>query len=194
MRPRGYLGNDSDGDRDGLSALLTAGPRHGVLTLNADGSFTYTPDADFYGADGFTYAASDGYGGTATAVVTIDVTPLNDPPTIGTIAGQTIAEDGSTGALPFTVGDVETAPGTLAVTGVSSNPALVPNANIVFGGSGANRTVTVTPAANQFGTATITVTVSDGTTTVSDSFALTVTSVDEEYSTSPCRTATSMAR
>ena len=45
----------------------------------------------------------------------------------------------------------------------SSNPALVPAANIVFGGSGANRTVTITPAANQSGTATITLTVTDGT-------------------------------
>ena len=59
------------------------------------------------------------------------------------------------------MGDVETAAADLTVTGSSSNTALVPNANIVFGGSGANRTVTVTPAANQFGTATITVTVTD---------------------------------
>ena len=60
------------------------------------------------------------------------------------------------------MGDVETAAGSLTVSGSSSNPTLVPNGNIVFGGSGANRTVTVTPAANQTGTATITVTVSDG--------------------------------
>ena len=64
--------------------------------------------------------------------------------------------------IAFTVGDAETAAGSLTVSGSSSNPTLVPNANIVFGGSGANRTVTVTPAANQNGTATITVTVSDG--------------------------------
>ena len=53
--------------------------------------------------------------------------------------------------LRFTVGDVETAAGSLTVSGTSSNTTLVPNANIVFGGSGANRTVTVTPAANQTG-------------------------------------------
>ena len=52
----------------------------------------------------------------------------------------------------------------------------MPNANIVFGGSGASRTVTVTPAANQNGTATITVTVSDGALTASDTFLLTVIS------------------
>jgi hypothetical protein len=51
--------------------------------------------------------------------------------------------------------------GSLTVSGSSNNTTLVPNANIVFGGSRANRTVTVTPAANQTGSAT-TVTVSDG--------------------------------
>jgi formylglycine-generating enzyme required for sulfatase activity len=53
---------------------------------------------------------------------------------------------------------------------------LVPNADIVFGGSGANRTVTVTPASSQTGTATITVTVSDGSLSASDTFLLTVNS------------------
>src|SRR3989441_960759 len=56
---------------------------------------------------------------------------------------------------------------------ISSTPTLVPAANIVLGGSGANRTVTMTPALNQSGTATIPVTVSDGSLTASDSFVLT---------------------
>ncbi len=51
----------------------------------------------------------------------------------------------------------------------------MPAANIVLGGSGANRTVTVTPASNQSGSATITLTVSDGSLTASSSFVLTVT-------------------
>jgi subtilisin-like proprotein convertase family protein len=59
----------------------------------------------------------------------------------------------------------------------SSNPVLVPVANIVFGGSGASRTVTVTPAAGQTGTSVITVTVSDGVDSASDLFVLTVSSV-----------------
>src|SRR5207248_1132583 len=60
-------------------------------------------------------------------------------------------------------------------SGSSSNLALVPNANIVFGGAGGNRTVTVTPAANQTGTATITVTVTDADNgTAFDTFVLTV--------------------
>ena len=67
-----------------------------------------------------------------------------------------------------------TAAAALSVTKASSNNTLVPAANIVLGGSGANRTVTVTPAANQSGTATITLTVSDGVLTTNDTFLLTV--------------------
>src|SRR5437870_11523779 len=68
----------------------------------------------------------------------------------------------------------ETSAGSLTVSGSSSNPTLVPNSGIVFGGSGSSRTVTVTPAANQTGTATISVTVSDGSLSTGTSFVLTV--------------------
>jgi pectate lyase len=98
----------------------------------------------------------------------------NTAPTISNIADQSISVNGNTGALAFTVGDAETAAGSLTLTKGSSNTTLVPTANIVFGGSGANRTVTVTPVAGQTGTATITVTVSDGSLTASDTFVLTV--------------------
>src|SRR5439155_25101199 len=85
----------------------------------------------------------------------------------------------SSGAVSFTVGDGETAAGSLTLSGSSSNPALVPNGNIGFGGSGAHRTVTVRPALKQNGTATITVTVSDGQLSANDSFVLTVNAVND---------------
>jgi formylglycine-generating enzyme required for sulfatase activity len=97
-------------------------------------------------------------------------------PTISDIAAQTITAGNNTGAIAFTVGDDQTAAGLLTLSGSSNNTSLVPNANIVFGGSGANRTVTVTPVSSQTGTATITVTVSDGSLSTSDSFLLTVNS------------------
>jgi formylglycine-generating enzyme required for sulfatase activity len=100
----------------------------------------------------------------------------NSAPTISDIAAQTINPDNNTGAIAFTIGDAQTAAGSLTLSGSSSNTTLVPNANIVFGGSGANRTVTVTPASSQTGTATITVTVSDGSLSASDTFLLTVNS------------------
>jgi CSLREA domain-containing protein len=110
-----------------------------------------------------------------TGTITNDDTAANTNPTISDIGDQTITEDNSTGAIPFTVGDAEQSAASLSVSGSSSNQTLVPDANITFGGAGANRTVTVTPAAGQTGTATITVTVDDGQGgTASDTFLLTV--------------------
>ena len=98
---------------------------------------------------------------------------VNDKPTISDIGNKTIFADDNTGPLSFTVGDERLL--RVTVSGSSSNTALVPTANIVFGGSGASRTVTVTPLPGQTGTATITVTVTDGAGyTASDSFVLTV--------------------
>lgn len=100
----------------------------------------------------------------------------NSAPTISDIADQTISEGSDTGAIAFMIGDAQTAASSLTLSGSSSNTTLVPNANIVFGGSGASRTVTVTPASSQTGTATIIVTVSDGSLYASDTFLLTVNS------------------
>ena len=105
----------------------------------------------------------------------VTVTSSNTAPTISGLSAQTIAANAATGALAVTIGDTETAASALTLSATSSNTDLVPNANIVFGGSGANRTLTVTPAANQTGSSTITVTVSDGSLTASSTFTLTVT-------------------
>ena len=67
----------------------------------------------------------------------------------------------------------------LTLSASSSDQGLVPDANIVLGGSGASRTVTVTPASNQSGSATITLTVSDGTASSTDTFVLTVDAVND---------------
>src|SRR5439155_10951720 len=56
----GVLGNDSDIDSATITAVLVAGPAHGTLTLNANGSFTYVPAVDYYGTDSFSYKANDG--------------------------------------------------------------------------------------------------------------------------------------
>jgi len=109
----------------------------------------------------------------------------NTSPVISDIPAQTCAEDASAGPVAFTVSDAETAAGSLLLSGASSNTALVPNANIAFGGSGASRTVTVTPAPGLSGTATITVTVTDaGGRTASDTFVLTVSAVNDPPSIS----------
>jgi formylglycine-generating enzyme required for sulfatase activity len=116
---------------------------------------------------------SNAFGEIQSSSVTVTV-QANTAPTISDIAAQSIDAGGNTGALAFTIGDAQTAASSLTLSSSSSNTTLVPNANIVFGGSGASRTVTVTPASGQSGTATITVTVSDGSLTASDTFVLTV--------------------
>ena len=76
----GVLGNDIDPEGDPLTAALIEGPVNGSLSLAADGSFTYTPNANFNGTDSFGYTVSDGNGGTDTANVTVTVNAINDPP------------------------------------------------------------------------------------------------------------------
>ena len=76
----GVLQNDFDPDGDQLTASRTSEASHGKVELKPDGSFTYTPEASFFGEDQFTYRASDGSGSSSTATVTINVAPVNDPP------------------------------------------------------------------------------------------------------------------
>ena len=106
----------------------------------------------------------------------------NTTPSISDTTDQLVQQDGSTGALAFTVGDTESDPAidptALTVSATSSNGALIPVGNIVFAGSGSDRTVTITPNAGMSGTSTITLTVVDGSytgkLTASDSFVVTV--------------------
>ena len=79
--PAGVLDNDTPGAGPGpLTAVLVDGPFAGTLTLNTDGSFTYEPDQDFFGTDGFTYKANDGTLDSNAANVTIMVNGTNDAP------------------------------------------------------------------------------------------------------------------
>ena len=97
----------------------------------------------------------------------------------------TTPEDTATAPISLTIGDVETPATALTVTATSSNVALVPDANLVLSGTGADRTLVVTPAANQAGTATITVTVSDGTASTPQTFTVTVTAVNDAPTLAP---------
>lgn len=74
------LGNDTDADGDSLSIISVGNPSHGDVTLNPNGSITFTPASNYYGPATFTYVISDGHGGTSTATVTVNVTSVNDAP------------------------------------------------------------------------------------------------------------------
>lgn len=71
----GVLANDTDLDGDGLSAVIVSQARHGAVTLNASGAFTYTPAAGFIGFDRFSYRASDGIVSSQETEVRIQVQP-----------------------------------------------------------------------------------------------------------------------
>jgi hypothetical protein len=75
----GVLFNDSDVDGDSLTAVKVNSPAHGVLTLAANGAFSYTPADGYRGPDAFSYRASDGDLESATRVVTLNVTAVPTP-------------------------------------------------------------------------------------------------------------------
>ena len=99
---------------------------------------------------------------------------LDARPDMTDFTDQSIDRNTSLGPIAFTIDDAPTAPETLTVTVGSSNPSLVPPANVTVAGTGATRSLTVTPARDQSGTSVISVTVSDGTFSVTKSFTLTV--------------------
>src|SRR5439155_92019 len=88
----GVLTNDSDVDGDTLNAVLVSQPAHGSLTLNSNGSFSYTPAANYSGTDSFTYKANDGQADSGIATVTITITAANDAP-VAVNDSYTTAED-----------------------------------------------------------------------------------------------------
>lgn len=103
----------------------------------------------------------------------------NTAPTLSAIADTSTPED-TPKVVSFTIGDTETAAGALTLTRGSNNQTLVPTGNIVLGGSGANRSVTITPALNASGAATITLIVTDGGgLNATRSFLLTVNAVND---------------
>ena len=76
----GVMANDSDVAGNPFTASLVTDVANGVLTFNADGSFTYVPNTDFSGTDGFTYQTYDGVADSEVATVTLTVTRVNRPP------------------------------------------------------------------------------------------------------------------
>ena len=110
----------------------------------------------------------------ATSQIKLIVNPSNDPPTVSSIPNQRTDENIATGAIVFTINDLESSADDLILMARSNNPLLVPDDHIVFGGTGKNRFVTIMPGNNQSGSAIVTLTVRDQTEAASTSFTLTV--------------------
>ena len=121
----GVLINDVDaaGTSDSLAAVLLSGPADGTLTLDSDGSFGYWPDADFNGADSFTYRATNTDGQSNEATVTINVTPTTTSSVSFSPIDDVTLSAGSPLMIPL---DGLTSDGqSLSFTASSSNPSLV---------------------------------------------------------------------
>jgi Ca2+-binding RTX toxin-like protein len=130
--------------------------------VNANGSFSYTPAADFAGSDSFSYRASDGTLTSNVATAAISVTAVNDAPTVTVAAGGTCGRDDHSGTINLAVGDVENAAATLTLSVASFTPTLVPTGNVAFAGSDGTRKMMVNAVDGRSGTAVLIVTVSDG--------------------------------
>jgi len=152
----------------GLALIYVSPEQAGVL------SFRAVPGAS--GVALITLALNDG-GGSNNLVIrsfTVRVGAVDSPPAISVIPDQTVSENTASGSIAFAIGDSDTTTDSLLITAVSLNPALLPPANVVLGGSGNNRTLDLLPATNQTGVAIVVVTVSDGTFSATSAFEVTV--------------------
>ena len=203
------LGNDTDEDSplSSLRATLATPPQHGAVSLNADGTFVYTPEADFFGTDTFTYQADNGVWSvdssvpmspkSNTATVTIVVTPVNDPPVFDlpapnppgpALPNVTVAQNAGPQTLSSFASNIKPRPdneGDQSVNFIVTN-----NNNGLFASEGQPAispagTLTFTPRATSSGVATVSVQLHDngGTADEGDdtsdlkTFTITVTAV-----------------
>ncbi|WP_210442630.1 Ig-like domain-containing protein, partial [Vibrio crassostreae] len=159
----------SDGDNDSLSFSKGSEPSNGSVTVDENGNWTYTPNADYNGSDSFTVVVSDGQGGTDTLTVNVGVTPVNDNPTLvdgngdplgdsvavttdedTPVSGSLSASDGDNDSLSFSKGS-DPSNGVVTVD-ENGNWTYTPNADyngsdsftvIVSDGQGGTDTLTV---------------------------------------------------
>ncbi|ELB2894950.1 tandem-95 repeat protein, partial [Vibrio alginolyticus] len=164
------LGNDTfEGDDKVVSLDTNHGPANGTVSVNPDGSVTYTPNDNFHGTDSFTYIVTSG-GVSESTTVNVDVTPVNDAP---------VAKDDAATTQEDTAVTIDVLPNDTDIDGdtLSIESASVPEAQgtveIVDG------KLVFTPAENFHGDAEITYTVTDGSLTDQATVNVTVNAVND---------------
>ena len=181
--------NDSDVDGPGATYLLVSGVSDGTLSFNADGSFTYTPNTNYFGSDQFTYNRCDG----ATpnlcdqGIVAITINAINDAPVTVNDAVSTNEDTPVTFNILSNDTDIDNSidPTTVILTPTS----VAGKGTFTYNGGGS---VTLTPTSNFSGTVLINYTVKDASGATSNSATITVTvlpfndnpvAVDDPYTT-----------
>ncbi len=172
------LANDTTAPDTGeaLTITATSTPAHGAVSITGGGTtVTYTPTADYFGADSFTYTVSDGNTGSDTATVSITMTAVNDAPNAVDDA-FTVAESSTNNAMAVRSNDsfLPDATETLTVSAVGT-PA---HGTVVITGSGGTTAVSYTPTPAYNGADSFTYTLSDPSgLTDTATVSVTVTSV-----------------
>ncbi len=160
-------GTDADGDE--LTYAIATPPAHGTLSTVADGKVTYTPDANYAGADSFTFTASDASTSSAPATVSLTVTGVNDAP-VATAGSKTTAEE-----TPVQITLAGTDPDGDELTYAIATPPAHGSLSTVADGK-----VTYTPDANYAGADSFTFTASDASaSSLPATVSLTVTGVND---------------
>ncbi|MBS3926893.1 MAG: tandem-95 repeat protein [Nitrosarchaeum sp.] len=171
--PNGVLINDINIDNS-FFAIIQTGVGFGILTLNVDGTFTYTPNSNFNSIDSFTYVATNGTHISNNATVTLSVNPVNDAP----IAQNNTATTPENTAIIISVlnNDSDVDGDSLTVSSVTqgANGTVSTNGTIT----------TYTPQPNFHGVDSFTYTVSDGLLTDTATVTVTVTPFDDHDDTS----------
>lgn len=148
----GVLGNDTDPNSRPLSATVVDTTTHGRLELKPDGSFVYTPEANFHGQDHFTYLVNNGNESSAAATVNITVAAVNDPPAATPATVETREDEAVTLDLEGSDADAD----------LLTQTVVTPPSHGVL--SGTPPALTYTPAPDFHGDDLVEFTVSDGTT------------------------------
>ncbi|MFW1160069.1 tandem-95 repeat protein, partial [Vibrio parahaemolyticus] len=164
------LGNDTfEGDDQVVSLDTNNGPANGTVSVNPDGSVTYTPNDNYYGADSFTYIVTSG-GVSESTTVSVDVTPVNDAP---------VAKDDIATTQEDTAVTIDVLPNDSDVDGdkLSIESASVPKEQGTV--EVVNGKLVFTPAENFNGDAEITYTVTDGQLTDEAKVTVTVNPVND---------------
>ncbi|NPC57317.1 cadherin-like domain-containing protein [Caenimonas soli] len=177
ITPTQLLANAADVDGDALTITGLAASS-GSLSANADGTWSFTPAADFNGTVSFSYSVSDGVAAVAGSA-SLQVTPVNDAPTTASVTLPAINEDSAITITPTqllaTAADVDG--DALSVTGLAaSSGSLTANAD---------GTWSFTPAADFNGAVSFSYSVTDGTATIAGSASLTVTPVNDAPTNAP---------
>ena len=165
-----------DVDGDTLTFRVVTQPQHGTLNLEANGSFSYTPNSNFNGSDSFTYRVNDG-NYSVEQNVTITVTAINDAPQIDTEFKNISIGDSATKRLDINISDMD---GDSLTLNIESNNSIVTiGKNFTNPISQADYTdkaldFNFTTAYKIGGSATVTITLSDGDTNVSKSFVVNI--------------------